>query len=72
MKEAISKSDFTDWKSNAVTYAVFSAIKERQMNLKELLASSAGLDPVEDRKVAGMIAAYNTLLLIDWEDVSDE
>lgn len=72
MQREVSKEEFNDWKEHTVTHIVFDAIRERQQRLKEMLSTTSGLDPTEDRKIVGMIAAYNTLLLIDYEDVSDE
>jgi hypothetical protein len=72
MKELPSREDFLQWKSNEVTQVVYSGIKERIEGIKELLVSSAGNDPNEDRMLVGMIKAYRTILDTDYSEVSGE
>ena len=58
---AISQSDFIDWRSNQVTKAFFEAAGIRIAEAKEILATSAGSDPLNDRYLVGLIAAYNEI-----------
>jgi len=44
--------------------------RERIQALQEILATSAGVDPLQDRFYVGAIAAYNDLLNIDFEGES--
>ena len=71
MKELL-RSDFLDWRTNPVTEAVFKSIQERMERLTQLLSNQAGLDPSEDRRLTGMIAAYRTLLEIEFEEFDHE
>ena len=45
----ITQADFNDWKSNKVTKAFLHAAQERAEDCKEILATSAGLDILQDR-----------------------
>lgn len=57
----ISKLEFMDWKAGLVTEAFFQAADERVEDTKELLASSAGLNPEQDSFLRGFIAAYREI-----------
>jgi len=46
--------------------------RERIEALKEQLAQSAGVDPLSDRFKSGAIQAYNDILNVDVEEVTDE
>jgi hypothetical protein len=64
----MTKQDFLDWKQHPVTKEIFSLLRQQEENIKEQLATSAGLDPAEDRYRAGYIAAYRDIYLIRPED----
>lgn len=57
----ITKGDFDDWKSNKVTKAFFHATEDRVGECKEMLASSAGTDSLQDKFIVGMIFAYREM-----------
>lgn len=67
----LSRSDFLDWKSNKVTEAFFEAAQFRIAEAKEILANSAGSDPLNDRYLVGLIAAYSELQDFRVEDLVD-
>ncbi len=64
----ISREEFLDWKSQAVTKEVFKVIDERINDAKDELSASAGDDPVADRYLVGMIRAFRELQDINYED----
>lgn len=68
----LSQSDFRDWKTNLVTEAFFEAAQYRIAEAKEILATSAGSDPLNDRYLVGLIAAYTELQDFRVEDVVDD
>ena len=57
----ISVSDFLIWKSDPVTQAFFQACQQRAEDAKEILATSAGIDPVNDNVYRGFILAYREM-----------
>lgn len=57
----ITQADFKDWKSNKVTKAFLHAAQERAEDCKEMLATSAGIDILQDRFYVGMIHAYREM-----------
>jgi hypothetical protein len=57
----ISVSDFQNWKSDPVTQAFMTACEERVEDAKEVLANSAGLDPINDNVYRGFILAYREM-----------
>lgn len=57
----ISVSDFQNWKCDPVTQAFFSACEQRVEDAKEILATSAGLDSVNDNVYRGFILAYREI-----------
>ena len=61
------KSDFTDWKRHPVTQVVFSELSARIQNLYEVLGTSAGLDPLQDREFVGAIKAYKDMIDVDFD-----
>ena len=67
----LSADDFYQWKIHPVTIAFHQAIRERIYALQVQLGYNAGEDPVQDRKVVGMIAAYLEVLSSEPEEVID-
>lgn len=57
----LSVNDFQDWKAHPVTKAFFEAANIRIQETKDLLSTSAGLDPLQDRLYVGLIHAYKEL-----------
>jgi hypothetical protein len=68
---SISKDDFYLWKSEPITQAVFEACEMRIEDGKNTLAGQAGLDPIFDSYVRGMIKAYAEMLQITVEDIEE-
>lgn len=62
-------SEFVDWKSHPMTKRVFDGLRERENEIKERLALSAGKEPDEDRFRVGYIAALRDVYLMDVESV---
>ena len=54
----MTSSDFRNWQLDHVTHAFYDACNMRIADAKDLLATSAGLDSVQDNFTRGFIAAY--------------
>ena len=69
----ITKEEWVDWKSSHVTKAFFQACQERVEDTKELLSSSAGLEPTTDNFYRGFIHAYKEIqdFTIDFESTDE-
>lgn len=63
----MNAKDFYDWKRHPVTQSAFSQLAGRVNLIKETLAEHAGKDPGTDRFHVGYIAAFNDLLLMEYE-----
>ena len=57
----ISRNDFDNWKSDPVTKAFFQAAQERVEEAKDVLSVEAGLNPVQDNTLRGLIKAYREM-----------
>lgn len=68
---SISKDDFVLWKNDPITMAVFEACALRIEDGKNTLAGQAGLDPIFDSYVRGIIKAYSEMLGITVEDIEE-
>jgi len=66
----VTKSDFVDWKHHPVTEEVFRKLQTRIKEVQDLLGTSAGLDPLQDRMYVGAINAYRDILEIEYEEES--
>jgi hypothetical protein len=64
----ISKSDFDTWKADPVTKAFMEACHYRIEDAKDILATSAGLDNINDNFTRGFISAYNEIQNFRYED----
>lgn len=69
---SLSRSEWTDWKTNNVTRAYFHAAQERIEDAKEILANSAGQDSDADNYLRGFIQAYREMLDFRVEDINDD
>lgn len=67
----MNQQDFVDWKRHPVTQAVMSQIQGRINDMKEMLADSAGINPLQDREYVGAIKAYRDFLEIQYEGESE-
>lgn len=67
----ISKSDFDNWRSDLVTKAFFLACEQRVEDAKEILSTSAGINPIEDNLLRGFIRAYREMQEFRVEDTDD-
>ena len=68
----ISRSDFDIWSADQVTKAYKIALAEGIGQIKELLATSAGLDPNEDNFRRGYITGLSDALnfsILDLEEL---
>lgn len=63
----MNKQDFADWKRHPVTQVVISQLNGRIADIKDILAMSAGLDPLQDREYVGAIKAYQDLIDVQYE-----
>lgn len=68
----INRSDFSNWLSDPVTKAYKVALAESIGEVKEILASSAGLDSNEDNFRRGYIVALNDALQFSISDLRDD
>ena len=64
----ITREEFLDWKANHVTKAVFGVLEQRINDAKDILAATAGEDPVADRYLVGMIRGFSELQEVSYED----
>lgn len=67
----VTKQDFADWKNSPVTKAVFKELQLRIDVLKDELAQTAGLDPLEDRKRSIYIQACTDFINTELEAIND-
>jgi hypothetical protein len=63
----VNAADFYDWKRHPMTQVVLEQFAARVRDLKESLSYEAGKDPQEDRFKAGYIAAFNDIILMEYE-----
>lgn len=68
----MTKDDFQLWLADPMTTLVFAEINQRREELKEQLVRTAGTDPAQDKYIAGMAHAFNTILDMSYEEVTDE
>lgn len=71
MASPISKRDFDNWRSDLVTKAFFLACEQRVEDAKEILSTSAGINPIEDNLLRGFIRAYREMQEFRVEDTDD-
>jgi hypothetical protein len=68
----ITKDDFTDWRSNPVTKAFYSACIDRVEDAKDVLGSTAGVDPDQDNFYRGFIHAYREMFDFRVEEIEGD
>ena len=68
----ITKSEFEEWQNHFITKAYYSAVYQRIEELKEVLSTSAGLDPNQDNLIRGMIRAFREVILFSVENPEEE
>ncbi len=61
-------NDWQDWKQHPVTKAFYEACTERIEDMKDILASSAGIDSNNDSFNRGFIHAYREMLDFKFAD----
>jgi hypothetical protein len=66
----LTKNDVIDWKTHAVTRLLREVVVERIKEAQEVLGNSAGMEPLADRLIVGMIRAYHELL--EWSPEFEE
>lgn len=67
----VTKDSFRDWKANPVTKVVMNELYNLILAVREDLGNTAGIDPLEDRRKAGAIAAYSDMINISFDEVTD-
>lgn len=67
----ISKSDFDNWRLDPVTKAFFQAAQERIEEAKDVLSVEAGLNPIQDNTLRGLIQAYREIQDFRVEDIEE-
>lgn len=67
----IEKSEFIDWKNNVVTQEFLKAVAARSEQAIQILALSAGVDPLSDRFTCGMIHAMREVLDVQFDDIEE-
>ena len=68
----ISKTEWTDWKTNLVTRAFYAACNQRVEDAKEILGGTAGIEPEQDNYLRGFIAAYKEMNDFRIEDIEED
>lgn len=61
-----SQQVYSDWKQQPITKEVFTGIARRIEDLKEELAFSAGIDPIQDALKRGAITALRDILNMEY------
>lgn len=65
----ISKEEFLEWKNSMVTQEFLKSIELRIEEIKENLVVSAGVEPLQDRFLAGMVHAYKEVKDVAMEEM---
>lgn len=65
----ISKDDLYLWKNEPITQAWFEACETRINDAKDILGTTAGIDPVTDNFYRGFIQAYREMLEFSVEEL---
>ena len=67
----ITYDDYVMWKQDPMTIAWFEACQVRVEEGKEQLAAQAGVEPIFDSYVRGMIAAYREMMQFTVEEMNE-
>lgn len=68
----ISPTEFVDWKKNPITIAFFQAVHQRIVEGKDTLAGQAGINPIEDAVIRGIITGLTDVLNVDLDEMGGE
>lgn len=68
---SINQEMFEDWKRNPITQYFFTSIIDRVTAIKDDIATSAGLDALNDRHKVGYLMALQDILNLDYTEESD-
>jgi len=68
----IKAQEFYDWKKSPVTQAFMLAAKERIQDAMNVLATTAGLNSIEDNYMRGFIQAYREMEEFRIDDLDEE
>ena len=71
MEKELTRSEFMDWKHSPVTKAIYEDLNIRILALQAELGQIAGIDPLQDRFVVGMIRAYKNVFDVEFEEVAN-
>lgn len=69
---SVTKESFRDWKANPVTKAVFAELNHRAQSAREDLGNTAGVEPLNDRFKSGYVQACQDIVVIDFDEVTDD
>ena len=64
----MTRQDWLDWKSQPVSRMFYEAVDERIEEAKEVLANTAGHDPLQDSFYRGFVYAYREMIAFEVED----
>lgn len=67
----MTKEEWIDWKNHPVTIAFLEACEERIEEGKDILSTSAGIEPPQDNFMRGFIQAYREMLEFRVEDLDE-
>ena len=67
-----TKDDVVRWLADPVTKDYFCGLQLRIDQAKEILSEVAGIDPYQDRFMAGMVRAFKEALKPDFEEIQDD
>lgn len=68
----ITSDEFVQWKAQDTTKAFFQSVDYKREEIKEVLAASAGEDPVKDAVLRGYCLALADITKTSLEDVSED
>lgn len=70
----MTRQEALDWKQHPITQQVFALLQSRIRECEQVLGESAGINPLQDRFYAGVIAAHKDVVLLDFnfqEEISE-
>lgn len=63
----MTRQEALDWKQHPITQKIFQVLQARIRECEELLGESAGVNPLQDRFYAGVIAAHKDVVRLDFD-----
>lgn len=68
----MTQQDFVDWQRHPMTMSLFTSLHNMIQDGREELGRTAGLDSLSDRFKVGMLKAYEDVLELTFEEVSND